>query len=108
MTIEAAAVLLILLIFKATWAAYGLIIGSLAGIFNYWLVAGDSFINRRQKKKAKNPLGSYLIRLLLALIIITYTGLTGADMLFGALFGLTLEMQTYLWDAVMLLLKRKS
>ncbi len=108
MAIEAALVLLLLLAFKATWAVYGLIIGALAGIFNYWLVAGDNFLNKKQKIRVKNPLGSYIIRLLIALTVITYTGVTNQDMLFGALFGLTLEMQTYLWDAIRLLFRSRK
>lgn len=106
MAMLAIIVLLLLMAFQLYRAALGLTIGALAGIFNYWLVTADTVITKNKNGTDKNPLGGYLIRLIMAGTIITVAGIIDTGILLGALFGLTLEMQTYLWDAIKLMRRK--
>lgn len=108
MAIEAVIVLLLFLALKLNWAALGLAVGALVSIFNFCLVTGKTFITQRKDETLRNPLGGYLIRLMVDGTILVVASLINPGMLLGALFGLTLEMQTYFLDAITLVFKEND
>lgn len=76
-------------------AVLGLVLGAAVSIFNYWLVVKGPW------EQAGALLKRYLARIVLDGVVVIVTGLLDLQLLFGAVGGLTLEMQTYLLDAFM-------
>lgn len=92
---------LVLLILGYRFAVIGLFIGTGVSTFNYWLVSRDPW------EKTFNPLlKRYLARMLLSGAVVVGTALVDIRLLFGAVAGLTLEMQTYLLDVFQVIFRR--
>jgi hypothetical protein len=92
MIIETALIAVVLIIFKYHWAALGLGLGAVVSIFNFLMVSRAEALNSLLKR--------YMLRMLTAGAVIMAAAFVNTGMIFGALAGLTMEMQTYLWDAV--------
>lgn len=89
--IEAAIIGVVLVVFSKYWAALGVALGAAISVANFILVSKASALNSMMKR--------YLLRLLIAGAAIVLCALIDTGMVLGALVGLTMEMQTYLWDA---------
>lgn len=101
MLLLAGLIALVLMILSYHVAVIGLLIGTGVSIFNFWLVSKDPW------EKTFNPLMKrYLVRVLLSGIVVLGTGLADIRLLFGALAGLTLEMQSYLLDVFQVIFRR--
>lgn len=101
MALVALILMALALILDYPWVALGIVLGGLAGIFNYWFVTSP--VAHHQGKSSETINNSMLIRQLLRFAIagglVLVTGLLNVGLLMGTLVGLTLEMQTYLWEA---------
>lgn len=101
MLLLACIIALVFIISGYPLAVIGLLVGTGVSIFNYWLVSKDPW------EKTFNPLlKRYLVRMLLSGIVLIGTALVDIRLLFGAVAGLTLEMQTYLLDVVQVIFHR--
>lgn len=91
MIFETALIAVVLIILKYYWAVLGLGLGAVAGIINFLMVSKAEALNSLLKR--------YLLRMITAGAVILAAAFVDTSMVFGALAGLTMEMQTYLWDA---------
>jgi len=97
--LEAALIAVVLVFFGRYWAALGVGVGALFSIINYRMVSEATALNSLMKR--------YLLRMLLAGGVLVAAGFIDTGMLLGALVGLTMEMQTYLWDAARAMLGKR-
>lgn len=89
--VETVFLAVVLLIFTRYWVVLGLLAGALISIVNFRLVSRATALNGLLKR--------YLLRMLIAGGVLVAAAFIETGLLLGALVGLTMEMQTYLWDA---------
>lgn len=89
--VETALIAVVLIILGYHWAAVGLGLGAVVSIANFLMLSKATSLNSVMKR--------HLLRMLVAAALIVAAGFVDTGMVLGALVGLTMEMQTYLWDA---------
>lgn len=102
MFVEAGLLIVVFFFFGYYLFILGLAIGTGAGVLNYWLVTKAVLRGAENPETATHSklMKRYLWRLVIAGTVIVGSALVDIGLLMGAVVGLTLEMQTYLWEAI--------